>query len=85
MIKITQDTMVVAVVETQSYNANETYTTTEVETPAIGPASWNNDTVTTTVSPKTPQDTYGEKYTGGGFFSGANKYGYMDTIGRFRF
>ena len=65
----------------QSYNANETYTTTEVETPAIGPASWNNDTVTTTVSPKTPQDTYGEKYTGGGFFSGANKYGYMDTIG----
>ena len=65
----------------KSYNANETYTTTEVETPAIGPASWNNDTVTTTVSPKTPQDTYGEKYTGGGFFSGANKYGYMDTIG----
>ena len=65
----------------KSYNANETYTTTEVETPAIGPASWNNDIVTTTVAPKTPQDTYGGKYTGGGFFSGANQYGYTPTIG----
>ena len=65
----------------RSYNANETYTTTEVETPAIGPASWNNDIVTTTVAPKTPQDTYGGKYTGGGFFSGANQYGYTPTIG----
>ena len=68
-----------------SYNANETYITTEMGTPAIGPASWNNDTVRTTVSPKTPQDTYGQKYTGGGFFNrvlgGANKYGYTDTIG----
>ena len=30
----------------------------EVETPAIGPASWNNDTVTTTVSPKTPEGPF---------------------------
>ena len=65
----------------KSYNANETYKNTEVTTPAIGPASWNNNTVTTTVAPKTPQDTYGSKYTGGGFFSGANQYGYTDTIG----
>ncbi len=69
----------------KSYNANETYTTTEVETPAIGPASWNNDTVTTTVAPKTPQDTYGGKYTGDGFLNkflgGANQYGYTPTIG----
>jgi len=69
----------------QSYNANETYTTTEVTTPAIGPASYNNDTVTTTVAPKTPQDTYGGKYTGGGFLNGflggANQYGYTPTIG----
>ena len=69
----------------RSYNANETYTTTEVTTPAIGPASYNNDTVTTTVAPKTPQDTYGGKYTGDGFLNrflgGANQYGYTPTIG----
>jgi len=65
-----------------SYAANETYTPTEVETPAIGPASYAGlETVKTRVNPKTPKDTYDQKYTGGGFFSGANKYGYTDTIG----
>ena len=68
--------------EDKSYAANETFIPTEVETPAIGPASYAGlETVKTRVNPKTPKDTYDQKYTGGGFFSGANKYGYTDTIG----
>jgi len=66
----------------QSYAGNETYVPTEVETDAIGPASYAGlETIKTRVNPKTPQDTYGHKYTGGGFFSGANQYGYQKTIG----
>lgn len=57
---------------------------TSVQTDAVGPASWNNDTITTT-STTSPKENYGAKYTGNGFFNklfgGANKYGYQDTYG----
>ena len=62
-----------------SYNANERTTTVDrnPDSPDSDPGQ------TTTVS--SPQDTYGQKYTGGGFFNrvlgGANKYGYTDTYG----
>ena len=71
----------------QSYAGNETYVPTEVETDAIGPASYAGlETIKTRVNPKTPKDTYGQKYVGGGgFFSqllgNSNEYGYQDTYG----